>query len=320
LNESDLEITIPVIAGPTATGKTATAVIVAEELNCEIISADSRQIYRGMEIGTGAPSAEELQTVTHHLLSCIDPDERVSAGEFAVMAREVINDIFDRGKTPLIVGGSGLYIRALIDGLAPIPPADNDLRKSIASRIDERGMEVIIEELRKSDPEYAEKIGVNNSRRLIRALEVYELTGRSFSDWHRDHQVKPWCQPVFFALNRPREELHEVIESRIDGMLDNGWLCEIETLKEHYHGFDNLPPAVTEALGYRELNRYLRNEISLEEARDLIIISTRQFAKRQITWFRGDERYQWLEESGSEAVDRWTEVVLKNMSKSCGVR
>ncbi|NQU06430.1 MAG: tRNA (adenosine(37)-N6)-dimethylallyltransferase MiaA [Calditrichaeota bacterium] len=309
MNESALEITIPVIAGPTATGKTATAVIVAKKLGCEIISADSRQIYRGMEIGTGAPSSEELQRVLHHLVSNIDPDVRLSAGEFARIARKAVLDINSRGKIPLVVGGSGLYIRALIDGLAPIPPADDDLRKSITSRIDERGMDVMIEDLRGIDPDYAEKIGINDRKRLIRALEVFELTGKSFTEWHRDHQVKPWCQPVFFALNRPREELHGMIERRIDGMLENGWLDEIETLKEHYCGFDNLPPAVTEALGYRELIRYLKDEISFEEARDLIIISTRQFAKRQITWFRADKRYQWLEESGDEAVEKWAESI-----------
>lgn len=314
MSESALEITIPVIAGPTSTGKTATAVLVAEALNCEIISADSRQIYRGMEIGTGAPSVEELQRVPHHLISCIDPDERLSAGEFAVMAREAINKISERGKTPLVVGGSGLYIRALIDGLVMIPPADNDLREKITSRIDEHGMEVIIEELRKFDPEYAEKIGVNDRKRLIRALEVYELTGKSFTDWHREHEVKPWCKSVFFALNRPREELHRMIESRIIWMLENDWIDEIETLNAKYKGYNNLPPAVAEALGYRELIRFLKSEISFKEARELIIFATRQFAKRQITWFRGDDRYQWHEESGSEAVKRWAEGILKSMA------
>ncbi|MCF7811059.1 tRNA (adenosine(37)-N6)-dimethylallyltransferase MiaA [bacterium] len=314
MSESASEITIPVIAGSTAIGKTATAILIAKRLNCEIISADSRQIYIGMEIGTGAPSVEELKQVPHHLISCVEPDARLSAGEFSVMAREAIYEIVSRGKLPLVVGGSGLYIRALIDGLAPIPPADSNLRKNIAARIDEYGMENAIEELRKFDPEYAEKVGINDRKRLIRALEVYELTGKRFTEWHKEHEVKPWCQPVFFALNRPRGELHSMIEHRINSMLENGWLDEIETLRTKYKGYDKLPPAVTESLGYKELIRYLRGETSFEEAHELIIIATRQFAKRQITWFRGDERYQWLEETGSEAVEKWAEDIINSVS------
>ncbi len=330
------EIVIPVIVGPTAVGKTAAAIEVAEEINGEIISADSRQVYRGMEIGSGAPSAEERRRITHHFVGCMEPEVRLSAGEFSRMARSVTNEIVARGRIPVVVGGSGLYIRAMIDGLASIPVSDPDIRCNIEERIDKSGMERMIEELREIDPEYAEKVGLHDRKRLIRALEVWETTGKCFSDWHRDQESSRWCKPLFFGLNRPRTELHELISMRVGKMLDAGWIDEVRALVDKHSSpvnrrgltADNgtsdisvdLHPSITEALGYKDIMEYLRNSIDMDSVKERIIISTRQFAKRQITWFRADDRVKWRECSGSNAHIQWAEWILKEIKKQLGSR
>ena len=365
---------IPVIVGPTAVGKTTTAIEVAEEINGEIISADSRQVYQGMEIGSGAPSAEERHRITHHLVGCIDPEVRLSAGEFSRMARSVANEIVARGRIPIVVGGSGLYIRAMIDGLASIPVSDPVVRRDIEERIDEYGMERMIEELRRVDTEYAEKVGLHDRKRLIRALEVWETTGKSFSDWHRDQAGSRWCKPLFFGLNRPRSELHELISARVSGMLDAGWIDEVRALLDKHSSAvtakrlsplrltvdrrgvtsqtqerrlqsfvstqerrlqsfvstaDNrtadisardLPPSMTETLGYKDVIEYLRDAIEIDSVKERIVISTRQFAKRQLTWFRADDRVKWRECSGSDAHIQWAEWILKEIKKQLGSR
>jgi len=298
---------IPIIIGTTAVGKTAVAVEAVEFFNAEIISADSRQIYAGMEIGSGAPSKEELTRVPHHLISIIAPDQRLSAGEFARMAHDAIRDVRERGKVPIVVGGSGLYIRALIDGLAPIPPVDLELRASISSEIDRCGMTEMIAELTKIDPEYANKVGINDRKRLIRAIEVWRMTGQSFTDWHRETDNKQRYKPYFYGLIRPRPELLEIIERRVRGMITVGWVQEILRLADDYDGLDNLPSVVSEGLGYRNIIAYIKGEIHFENMIEKIVISTRQFAKRQMTWFQSDERIVWREESGDEAVRRWVE-------------
>ncbi len=323
LTDPGEKITVPVIAGPTAAGKTAVGVMVAEAIDGEIISADSRQIYRRMSIGTGAPSEDEQKRAVHHLVGFIEPEVRLSAGEFAKMARATVQDIISRGKVPVVVGGSGLYIRAMIDGLARIPSADPDLRRDIQERIELRGMEAMIEELRKVDPEYAEMVGLRDRKRLVRALEVRELTGRSFSEWHRGQPEQEWCLPLFFGLDRPRSELHELIVRRVDTMLNNGWIDEVHSLITHYStgsedgngriNRNNLPPSITEAVGYKDIIAYLMEETDIESARERIVISTRQFAKRQLTWFRADERVLWLEGMGSEAVDKWAKIIVENV-------
>ena len=299
---------IIVIVGPTAIGKTAVGILVAQALNGEVISADSRQIYHGMEIGTGAPSQFELNQVPHHLISVVEPDQRLSAGEFARMARPAIEDVIQRGKTPLIVGGSGLYIRALIDGLSPIPKSDPDVRREIELEIEQRGMSEMIAELAQMDPDYAVKVDIRDHKRLVRALEVGRMTGSSFSNWH-SREPDCWCQPIFFGLSRPREELHRIIEERVHQMLESGWLDELQKLIDRY-GLDGLPLSVTEAIGYRSLLSHITGETDIEEAIEHIIIATRQFAKRQMTWFRADPRIRWQEESGSDAVQKWTEWIV----------
>lgn len=300
------------IVGPTAVGKTAVGIKVAEALDGEIISADSRQIYRGMEIGTGAPSADELSRVRHHFIAEAEPDKWISAGEFARQARIRIDEVVDRGKKPIIVGGSGLYVKALIDGLAPMPPSDKTIRQQIKGEIDSLGVYVLLEELRSVDPDYYEKALPANEKRLIRALEVYRLTGKSFSDWHKP--TDPWFEPKIFGLCRPRHELCDIIESRVMKMIDAGWIEELKQLQEKYG--DALPKTVVEALGYRDLADYLLSgSENISDIVERISISTRQFAKRQMTWFRGDKRTVWKEETGDRAIENWTEWILTELGK-----
>jgi len=315
IDGSDL-ILLPVLAGPTAAGKTAAGVAVAEAIGGEIVSADSRQIYRGMEIGSGAPSSQEMKKVKHHFIATIDPHFRISAGEFARIARETIKEIRRRNKVPVIVGGSGLYIRALIDRLVELPEPDRDLREEIERQIEELGMLAMIEELRVVDPEYAQKVGINDRKRLVRAMEVWQSTGKPFSAWHDGQSEEKWCHPLMFGIDRPRSELHELIARRIDQMLEDGWIDEVNSLVTHYGDFEKLPPAVSEAVGYSELVAYLRNEISLSDAKERILISTRQFAKRQMTWFRADKRIEWYECSGKQAAFRWSESIIETLRKT----
>lgn len=311
LTDKNIRQGIIVIVGPTAVGKTEVAVRVADEIGGEIVSADSRQVYRGLEIGTGAPTPEQLRRAKHHLVGFIDPDKRLSAGEFAKMARSVIEDVRQRGKVPLIVGGSGLYIKAMIDGLSPVPPVDIDVRIRIHEEIKSRGMEEMLSELRSIDPEYAQKVGINDRKRLIRALEVWRMTGKNFSDWHMIDDKEAWCEPMIYGLARPRGELCNIIQERINNMLNEGWVEEVNTLALKYGRIENLPPTVREALGYADIVQYIQGKKNLKETVESITISTRQFAKRQMTWFKADKRIQWREESGDKAVFVWTEWIIR---------
>ncbi len=309
---------LPVIVGPTAVGKTAVAAALAEQFDAEIVSADSRQIYEGLTIGSGAPSAEELRRVRHHLVGTVSPEKRLSAGEFARLALEAIDNVRARGKLPLVVGGSGLYIRALIDGLAPIPAPDPELRRRIDEEIDLRGMAALIEELRSVDPEYARYVGANDRKRLIRALEVWRMTGRCFTDWHRQTVAEQPFQPVFYGLSRPRDELWQLIERRVKAMLNGGWIEETRYLAERFGGLDRLPPSVTECLGYRHVVRLLLGEITRSQTEEAVIIATRQFAKRQMTWFRADNRVEWRELSGKDAPKKWTDWIEEEINEVTG--
>ena len=307
-----------IIVGPTATGKTAVGINVAEAIDGEIISADSRQIYTGMAIGSGAPSTDELDRIPHYLVGCVDPDRRLSAGDFARMARSVAAEILKSDKIPVIVGGSGLYVRALLNGLAPIPAPDENIRRDIEEQIDREGMERMIERLRGIDPEYAEKVNAGDRKRLVRALEVFEATGKSFTEWHKIPNDHSWCIPLFYGLNRPHGEIHGLIVMRVDKMIETGWIDEVRNLIVRYGRPENLPPSITEALGYGDILDLLDGKITIDKARDNIIIATRQFAKRQMTWFRADTRINWLDGSGDQVVDKWSGQIISSVEKIIG--
>ncbi len=311
---NDVKIPLMVVVGPTAAGKTGAIVAAAKRMPVEVISADSRQVYKGMEIGTGAPSREELDQIPHHFVSCLAPDLRLSAGEFARQANLEITQIIERGYLPVVVGGSGLYIRALVNGLSAIPTTPPELREQIQAEVKLRGTEAMMTELAKVDPDYAMKISKNNEKRLIRALEVWRMTGKSLTTWHQEQERDSRFEPHVFGLTRSRAELWQYIEKRIVAMIEAGWIEEVRSLSETYGGFDKLPVNVAEGLGYREMIKLIQGEQTLEDTVQNTTISTRQFAKRQMTWFRADSRIEWLEASGDEALSIWETRLKKEIN------
>ncbi len=297
-----------VVTGPTASGKTAVGIALARRLGTEIISADSMQFYKGMEIGTVAPTEEDLAAVRHHFVSFLAPCEHFSAGEFQKVARHVVEGLNERGKTAVAVGGSGLYVRALVDGLFPGPGRDAEIRASLAEKADTEGVPALYERLKTVDWEYAAAINSNDLRRIVRALEVYELTGRPLSALHREHRerTKP-LDAIQVAFDYPREVLYERINARVDKLLQQGLLEEVRLLLEKGYGghIERL-----RSLGYREMASYLRGECSLDEATQLMKQNTRRFAKRQLSWFRGDRRIHWFPVDTQTPPEEHTEAIL----------
>lgn len=280
------------VVGPTASGKTALGIAVAEALGSEVVSADSMQFYRGMEIGTGAPSAEEQARVKHHFLGFLAPNESMSAGAYARAARKVVAELNARGRPAVIVGGSGLYVRALIDGLFEGPGKDDAIRERLKAEARELGAAALYARLCAIDPEYASVIHRNDLRRIVRALEVYELTGRPASSHYRE-QSGPVARLDIaqVGIEWPREALYERINRRVDAMIRRGFVEEVRRLIEGGYGKE---VERLKALGYRDVAAYLRGECALEDAVERIKRHTRRYAKRQLTWFRADKRIHWL--------------------------
>lgn len=282
-----------VVAGPTASGKTALALALAERLGTEIVSADSQQFYRGMEIGTAVPTPEERARVPHHFICFLRPDEMMAAGDYARLARPVVNAINAHGKPAVVVGGSGLYLQALREGLFEGPPRDQAIRDRLRAEAQERGNAALFERLQAVDPEYAGLLtSPNDLVRVVRALEVYELAGRPLSALHREHRatVQP-LETVRAALDVPRPWLYARIDQRVDEMIRAGWIDETRALLDagYYEHLLRL-----KSHGYRELAAYLRGELALETALETTKKNVRNYAKRQFTWFRADKEMHWL--------------------------
>lgn len=296
---------IPMLAvvGPTASGKTRLALALARRLDTEIISADSMQCYRGMAIGSAAPTPEELAQATHHFIGVLDPDERMAAGKYQRMARAIAVALNARGRTAVVAGGSGLYIQALIDGLFEGPARNPAVRERLKAEARAMGNACLMARLRAVDPDYAATLSSENDLiRIVRALEVYEITGRPFSALHKDHQAQAEPIPaVQVALEYPRDALYERINRRVDHMIADGWVEEVRALLARGYG-----PQIErlKALGFREIAAYLRGEQSLEAAVEATKLHHRRYAKRQIAWFRGDSRVHWLpSDAGSNPED-----------------
>ncbi len=280
------------VVGPTASGKTALALALAERLETEIVSADSMQIYRGMEIGTAAPTAEEQARVRHHFVGFLEPGEHFSAGEFGRQARELVARLNAEGKPAVVAGGSGLYVRALIDGLFPGPARDPQLRRRLQAEAETHGVEALYGRLQAVDPEYAGIVLPGDLRRIVRGLEVYELTGTPLSRLHREHRALAEPLPaVQVALDLPRPTLYARIDARVDRMLASGLIEEVEALLAK--GYEAHLRQIR-SLGYREMIAYIKGEQSYAEAVELMKRNTRRFAKRQLSWFRSDPRIRWL--------------------------
>lgn len=290
---ADAKRLLIVVVGPTAVGKTEIAVRLAAELNGEIVSADSRQIYRGMDLATAKPTPDEQRQVRHHLIDLVDPDESFTLSEYQAQAYAAIADIFARGKQPLLVGGTGLYVRAVVEGLriprvAPNPARRHELDREPAARLYER--------LQALDPAAAGRILPGNKRRVIRALEVIETTGRPMSE--QQTRRPPPFPIVQLGLTRPRPELYARVDARIDRMMEQGLVDEVRGLVARGYTFDL--PAMT-SLGYREIGEYLRGEATLAEAVRLFKSNTRKFIRHQYNWFRPtDPRIRWFDLSVEE--------------------
>ncbi|RDV84769.1 tRNA (adenosine(37)-N6)-dimethylallyltransferase MiaA [Ammonifex thiophilus] len=302
-----------VITGPTATGKTAVGIEVALRLGGEIISADSMMVYKGMDIGTAKPSLEERKGVPHHLIDVVEPHEHFSVGAFQALARKLIEEIHSRGRLPLLVGGTALYIRAVIDGYTFPVKADKELRQRLLKEAQEKGTAHLHAQLQAIDPRAAGKIHPHDRKRIVRALEIYYQTGKPPSEVMK--KEPPPYDVLMFGLNLPREELYRRIEQRVDAMLAAGLVEEVRRLLEQ-----GVPPQATsmQGLGYKEIAAYLRGEISFEQAVYLIKRNTRRFAKRQLTWFRHDPRICWLDVAQYKGVEDLAEEIVRRVQDYFG--
>lgn len=299
-----------VIVGPTASGKTPLGVALAKRLGGEIISADSMQIYKHMSIGTAKVSLDEMQGVPHHLVDCVSPDEEFSVAKYKAAALEAIEAILSRGKLPIIIGGTGLYINSLSQPWDfQKKDSDEKIRWRLTAEAEVLGNKALYERLKSVDPVTAEIVHPNNLNRLIRALEIYELTGKPKSDF--DEETKKHSVPydyIILGLDWDRETLYERINRRVDRMIEEGLIEETKMLIER--GYDwNL--TAMKAIGYKELKAYLEGESSLAEAVTILKRDSRHYAKRQMTWFRKDKRIQWLKMDETRDLETQVEECLK---------
>lgn len=281
------------IAGPTASGKTGLAVALAQALNGEVVSCDSMQIYRGMDVGTAKPTPEEMQGVPHHLLDVADPGEDFSVGRYVRLATEAITDIHSRGRTAIVAGGTGLYLDSLVKGEEFAPPSREGERKFLEDAAEQKGIEYVYDMLMEADPETAERLHLSDRKRIIRAMEVFLITGLPLS-WHiaQSRQRPPRYRPAWLGLNfRNRAKLYARIDARVDQMLAQGLEQEVQRLLNA--GVDPQTTAM-QAIGYKELASALRGECTVEEAASRIKQASRNYAKRQLTWFRRNDKIRWI--------------------------
>ncbi|MHB1686245.1 MAG: tRNA (adenosine(37)-N6)-dimethylallyltransferase MiaA [Ignavibacteriaceae bacterium] len=303
-----MEPKIIVIVGPTCSGKTSLSLLLAEKLNAEIISADSRQVFNYLDIGTAKPSKQNLEQVKHHFINVLEPDENYNVSRFENEALAVIKNILDKNKIPLIVGGSGLYVKALIDGIFDEVDIDEEFRKDLLEKKKLYGDDFLYSELLKVDPESAAKMLPQNWKRIIRALEVFHLTGKPIGFHQKEHKRQTDFKFVQFGLNWERSILYTNIDRRVDEMIALGLVEETKNILEK--GFDkNLNSLNT--VGYKEIISFLDGNISLDRAVELIKRNTRRFAKRQLTWFRADDRIIWMNIKSQKDLENIAEEIIR---------
>lgn len=279
------------IVGPTASGKTFLSLLLAKLFPSEIVSADSRQVYKYLTIGTAKPTEEERKGVPHHFIDILEPTQEYSAGQYGSEARECIERVFERKKQPILVGGSGLYIKAVLDGLFEGAGKNEELRRQLLEEANEHGSEWLYAKLQKIDPRAAATMDATKVRRIIRALEVYYLTGKPISYFHQTQQTALTFPVLQIGLHWDRAELYRRIDQRVELMVQQGFLEEVQWLREK--GYSPTFNALN-TVGYKEAFAYLDGKLSYETMLDLIKRNTRRFAKRQLTWFRADSRIEWV--------------------------
>jgi tRNA dimethylallyltransferase len=299
---------IIVICGPTGIGKTSFAISVAQRFNGEIIGADSLQIYRYLNIGTAKPEPGEVKRVRHHLIDFVDPKDDFDAGCYVAAADKAIDDITARGKLPIVTGGTGLYIRALLNGLFRSAPLCKKTMVQLTRELEDQGSLKLYQKLVQCDPEAAKKIHPNDSFRVIRALEVYQATGHRISDRHNRHRFDAVrYHSMKIGLHMDRETLYDHINKRVDLMLHQGLLEEVVTLLEKGYSFDLKP---LQSIGYKHMVMFINHEVDWEEAVRLFKRDTRRYAKRQFTWFRKDKEIHWLMPSQVDPAEQMIKEFL----------
>ena len=302
--------TLIAVVGPTASGKTALAIALAKELGGEIVSADSMQIYRGMDIATAKPTPEEMAEVPHHLIGFWPPEKPFSVAQYAILAREKIDDILRRGRVPVLCGGTGLYIKAIVDHIQYEEETGEDaaLRERLRRQAQDEGNLAVWRQLQAMDPQTAERIHPNNLGRVIRAIEVMQVSGRSIREQEERSRQAPCPYHVIqIGLRyRNRENLYERIGRRVDAMAEAGLLEEARAVRQQ-----GLTATAAQAIGYKELYDWMDGTLPLEEALENLKRSTRRYAKRQLTWFGADARIRWIEPDALQAGETVTEQAMK---------
>lgn len=291
---------IPVITGPTAAGKTAVVLRFAEEHNIEIVSADAYQVYKYMNIGTAKPEKEELAKAPHHLIDIYTPDKTYSAGVFFEQAQECIKGILDRGNIPVVAGGTGMYVETLQKGIFAGPERDMSIRSSLEERMEAEGSEKLYEELSGIDPQFAEKIKPTDRTRILRGLEINAQLNMNVRDAQVKYHRNPDYEYDIFVLTEEREKIYDRINRRVDIMFDMGWEAEVSNLLDM--GYDETLDSF-KAIGYREIARCIREKVSTDTVRERIKTVTRNFAKRQLTWFRHMEDVKYIDLASESEVN-----------------
>ena len=296
-----------VICGPTASGKTSLSVELAKKCNGEIISADSMQIYKEMNIGTAKVTPEEMQGIKHYMIDIVSPTERYSVAEFKVQAEKAIEEILKKGKTPIIAGGTGLYVNSLIYNIQYNDiKIDEEYRKYLEERVEKEGLQSLYGEAKKIDFEAMKSISKNDQKRILRVLEMYHQTGKTKTELEKESRKEEVKYDYkVYAINWEREELYERINKRVDIMIEQGLIEEVENLLKKYNKF----PTAMQGLGYKEVVEYLYKKITKEEMIEKIKMETRRYAKRQITWFKKIENVKWIQ--GNETISNNINLILK---------
>ena len=299
-----------VICGPTASGKTALSIELAKKINGEIVSCDSMQIYKDMDIGTAKPTIEEMQGIKHYMLDFVSPDERYSVADYKKQAKQAIREIIEKGKVPIVVGGTGLYVDSLIYEIEYQDiEFDEKYRKQLEERSKKEGLEVLYNEAKKIDPEAITKISPNDKKRILRILEIYNATGKNKTEQEKESRKNEVeFDYKVYAISWDREKLYDRINQRVDIMIDQGLIEEVQKIYSKYNKF----PTAMQGLGYKEVLEYLEGKCNKQEMIDKIKQETRRYAKRQLTWFRKNKQTIWLD--GQEKVQNNIEIILEGLN------
>lgn len=307
---------VPFLVGPTAVGKTAVSIQISKYWPVEIISADSRQIYTYLDIGTAKPDSHILKTTPHHFINSLNPQEYFSAGMFGEQARKCVSKIIERNKIPFVVGGSGFYIQALVDGLSEMDKVDVSIRNELRARWDKQGSEYLYYELKQIDPLLAKNLKPADKQRILRGLEVYYMSGQKLSDQQKHKPQAADFRPCMAGITTEREYLYEQINLRVDLMIRQGLVDEVVKLIQmgYKKGINAL-----NTVGYKEVFDYLENKLTHEEMIEEIKKNSRRYAKRQLTWFRRDDRIKWFNINDYADIEEMTNSILKYFQDSISI-